>query len=159
MHFRPQLNGRQRHRNAHVVEKHLVGENDPPVGNDLDIGGAEIRNRAATLSANDPFVSTLAKVELEETLADLKKSNDPKQNEVAKEWEQLRPYVNTDIKPVEGATLEGTHQTLIVTAMVPATMAVLYLLLIVYFQMKGGYKPLEVSKAAEERSAEAPWEG
>jgi MFS family permease len=97
---------------------------------------------------------------LNKTLEELRESKDSKQREIAKEWPKLEPYVDHDSKLVREATLFGTHWTFIWTALVPATMAVLYLFLLVYFRMQGGYKRLEVvSKEAEEKSAAAPWEG
>jgi MFS family permease len=44
-----------------------------------------------------------------------------------------------DMPPVEQAELFGGRMALRITAAVPATMAVLYLLLILYFRMRGGY--------------------
>lgn len=96
---------------------------------------------------------------LTDTLDQMSKSNDPKQREIAEDWKKLQPHVSEDSEPVQEATLYGTHSTVIWTAVVPATMAVLYLLLLLYFKVTGGYKRLEVSAAAEEKSAAAPWEG
>ncbi len=46
---------------------------------------------------------------------------------------------------IEEASLYGGRMALMLTAAVPATMAVLYLLLIVYFQLQGGYKRVELA--------------
>jgi MFS family permease len=97
---------------------------------------------------------------LDEMLAELKTSRDPTQRQLAADWPQtLLPYVNVDYPAIKEATLFGTHMTLLWTAAVPATMAVLYLLLLGYFRLQGGYKRLGVSQEAEEKSAAAPWEG
>jgi len=50
------------------------------------------------------------------------------------------PHMAQDKKPVEDAGLFGGRMALRLTAGVPATMAVLYLLLILYFRATGGYK-------------------
>ncbi|MCC6418089.1 MAG: MFS transporter [Gemmataceae bacterium] len=65
------------------------------------------------------------------------------ENAALREWweREGRTHVSQDEKPVERADLYGGRMALMVTAAVPATMAVLYLLLILYFAAKGGYKP------------------
>jgi MFS family permease len=56
-------------------------------------------------------------------------------------WEtQGAPHMDTDKGLVDEAALYGGRMALALTAAVPATMAVLYLLLIGYFRMQGGYK-------------------
>jgi MFS family permease len=61
-------------------------------------------------------------------------------------WEEppvnARDHAGQDAKPIETATLFGSRMALIWTAAVPAAMAVLYLLLILYFKLIGGYKPV-----------------
>ncbi len=59
-------------------------------------------------------------------------------------WEGAKATSSTDAAPVTAATLEGGRMALKYTAAVPATMAVLYLLLILYFKAKGGYKPVSI---------------
>jgi hypothetical protein len=60
---------------------------------------------------------------------------------LAKWWEsEGAPHKTTDTKPIAEATLIGGQTALIWTAAVPATMAVLYLLLIMYFRAQGGYR-------------------
>jgi fucose permease len=51
---------------------------------------------------------------------------------------------------VKDATIYGGRQALRVTALVPTTMAVCYLLLVGYFATKGGYKPLHLETSGEE---------
>ncbi len=66
-------------------------------------------------------------------------------------WQSAKATAERDRGPVNAATLEGGRMALKVTAAVPALMAVLYLLLILYFKSQGGYKALNV---AEEEALE-----
>lgn len=50
-----------------------------------------------------------------------------------------------DEKKVAAASIEGDRKTLKVDSLIPAAMAVIYLLLILYFKMIGGYKPLSLA--------------
>ncbi len=59
-------------------------------------------------------------------------------------WETAKTTAATDKKPVDEAGLHGGRTALKITAAVPAAMAVLYLLLIVYFQARGGYKAVRL---------------
>ncbi len=60
----------------------------------------------------------------------------------------------TDKPVVREATLYGDRQALTWTAAVPATMAVGYLLLILYFRFTGGYKQVHI---AEEPKVPGTW--
>jgi MFS family permease len=55
-------------------------------------------------------------------------------------WEEAKATAAEDKKPVDAATLIGGKKALEVTAVVPAAMAVGYLLLWLYFAATGGYK-------------------
>jgi MFS family permease len=55
-------------------------------------------------------------------------------------WKGAREYADEDRGPIERATLHGGKMALEYTAVVPAAMAVGYLLLIIYFLARGGYK-------------------
>jgi MFS family permease len=55
-------------------------------------------------------------------------------------WQNAKDYANSDRKQVEPATLHGGQEALSYTAAVPACMAVGYLLLLLYFKARGGYK-------------------
>jgi MFS family permease len=57
---------------------------------------------------------------------------------------------------VQAAETFGKQQALKVTALIPATMAACYLLLILYFRAIGGYKLVEIGPGGEER--ETPYE-
>jgi MFS family permease len=47
-------------------------------------------------------------------------------------------------RQVMEASIAGDRKTLIADSLIPATMAVIYLLLIVYFRLIGGYKPVHI---------------
>lgn len=59
-------------------------------------------------------------------------------------WEGAKAEAATDKKPVQDAGLHGGRMALKLTSVVPAAMAALYLLLILYFKSKGGYKQLHL---------------
>jgi MFS family permease len=50
-----------------------------------------------------------------------------------------------DEKAVLEASITGDRRTLIADAAIPAAMAVIYLLLLIYFKMIGGYKPIHMT--------------
>jgi MFS family permease len=64
-------------------------------------------------------------------------------------WLTAKPYEPIDKPVINDARLYGGKQALTWTAAVPATMAICYLLLIIYFRLRGGYK-------AEVLAAHAP---
>jgi MFS family permease len=64
-----------------------------------------------------------------------------KQNEW---WQKAKDSSLSDKQPLSNAVLHGSRMALKLTALVPATMAVLYLLLMVYFKSIGGYKAIHV---------------
>lgn len=68
--------------------------------------------------------------------------SDPNYDALASWWESSKEFAEQDSKPVTEATLDGGRMALKVTAAVPAAMAVLYLLLILYFKSIGGYRPV-----------------
>jgi hypothetical protein len=68
-------------------------------------------------------------------------------------WEDAKQYADEDQEPVTEAGFYGGKQALKLTAYVPATMAVCYLILILYFKSKGGYRPVSVAEAEEEMAA------
>jgi MFS family permease len=76
------------------------------------------------------------------------------QKELRTWWEAEKKYAAVDNKPIAAANLYGGRMALLWTAVVPAVMAVLYLLLIVYFRVyHGGYKRLEIDRVAAEDQA------
>ena len=84
--------------------------------------------------------------ELENVGAALAKDNkkDANHEALAGWWASAKGAAEKDAPPVAAATLEGGRSALKITAAVPATMAVLYLLLILYFKSKGGYKQVHI---------------
>jgi MFS family permease len=86
--------------------------------------------------------------QLEQTLDQNKKEN------LRVWWEsppvEARDHASHDAKPIEEATLFGSRMALIWTAAVPAALAVLYLLLILYFKLTGGYKPVVLESGGTE---------
>jgi MFS family permease len=89
--------------------------------------------------------------ELQKAVADAKKSGDATKTMAAetqlKDW-QASSEGKAD-KAIVEASLHGSRMALILTAGVPALMAVLYLLLILYFRFKGGYTAVDLTKADE----------
>lgn len=61
-------------------------------------------------------------------------------------WGSAKEHATEDKAPVNAAFLYGGKMALVWTASVPATMAIGYLLLILYFRAIGGYKTLSVSE-------------
>ena len=60
-------------------------------------------------------------------------------------WEHAKQFAEVDRPPIEESSLYGGRMALLWTAAVPAAMAVLYLLLILYFNMKGGYRRVDIT--------------
>jgi MFS family permease len=60
-------------------------------------------------------------------------------------WETVgKPNLKDDQPKIVEARLHGARQALIYTALVPATMAVLYLFLIIVFKLMGGYRQVHI---------------
>lgn len=68
---------------------------------------------------------------------------------LAKPATSLTPQEVVDRPLVEAANMEGGRMALKVTAAIPLTMAVFYLLLILYFKAKGGYRPVQIVGSGE----------
>lgn len=54
--------------------------------------------------------------------------------------------LTADEEAVNAASIEGDRQTLKADAYIPAAMAVIYLLLLLYFKAIGGYKPVQIKE-------------
>ena len=52
----------------------------------------------------------------------------------------------TGKKKVAEASIEGDRRTLKADSLIPATMAIIYLLLMIYFKAIGGYKPVSLKE-------------
>ncbi|MCZ6794307.1 MAG: MFS transporter, partial [Planctomycetota bacterium] len=63
---------------------------------------------------------------------------------------EAKEHAETDKAPVSDARIHGGHMALLWTAVVPAFMALGYLLLLLYFRATGGYKQVELSTQAED---------
>jgi MFS family permease len=66
--------------------------------------------------------------------------NDENYQKLDSWWQESKATAAEDKKPVDAAMLAGGKKALEVTAVVPAAMAVGYLLLLLYFMATGGYK-------------------
>jgi hypothetical protein len=91
--------------------------------------------------------------QLQEDLDLLKKSNQTDKNlEKLNEWwtAQGQEHAAKDKTEVREATLYGDRTALTWTAGVPAAMAVGYLLLLLYFVARGGYKQVHIGAKGEE---------
>ncbi len=83
--------------------------------------------------------------ELAKTLKKFRASEDEDQNKLVLWWDTKgQKYANHDAKPIDEAGIYGGQMALLLTAFVPATMAVLYLFLILYFKLTGGYQRVEL---------------
>jgi MFS family permease len=63
-------------------------------------------------------------------------------------WSEASATAAEDKTDVTAATLHGGRMALKLTSYVPAAMAVLYLLLILFFKARGGYKAVEVAESS-----------
>jgi MFS family permease len=90
-----------------------------------------------------------AQKELNTALQHFRESDQPEQKNLVTWFEANKDYAAVDAKPIEAASLFGGRMALQWTALVPATMAVLYLLLLAYFRVKGGYKKIVIDDALE----------
>jgi fucose permease len=61
--------------------------------------------------------------------------------------DEVLPYIAEDAEPIKQAIEYGNARALTLTAYVPATMAVGYLILLIYFAAIGGYKKIELDDA------------
>jgi MFS family permease len=73
-------------------------------------------------------------------------------------WQSAQATASTDGPLVKNATLDGSRMALQLTAAVPATMAVIYLLLILYYKARGGYKPVHLKGLTTDELAGMPTE-
>ena len=65
-------------------------------------------------------------------------------------WKTAEPSAKEDSALVKETTLHGSRMALKLTAIVPMAMAVIYLLMILYFKAKGGYRAQEIVSKHEE---------
>lgn len=85
----------------------------------------------------------------EQLAADLAKvqsagKTDENLNKLNEWWQAAKPFAAEDKPRVEEANIAGGKTALEITALVPAALAVGFLLLIIYFLMSGGYKQVHL---------------
>ncbi|HEU0008766.1 MAG TPA: MFS transporter [Verrucomicrobiae bacterium] len=85
-----------------------------------------------------------------------KLSDDPNVEKLSNWWAGAKAEAATDKEPVNTATLHGGKAALKRTALVPLAMAVGYLLLILYFKARGGYKQVHIEEASATHSGQPP---
>ena len=73
---------------------------------------------------------------------------DEAHNALVQWWEGAKQTAEQDKGPISAAGLSGSREALRMTAFVPLTMAGIYLLLILFFKAKGGYRAKDVDGAA-----------
>jgi MFS family permease len=66
-------------------------------------------------------------------------------------------HASVDKGPVTTAELDGGKKALTWTAAVPAMMAVCYLLLLLYFRLRGGYKQVHITATGEQEPDSVPY--
>jgi MFS family permease len=60
-----------------------------------------------------------------------------------------------DERTVHDSSITGDRKTLVADSFIPATMAVIYILLLLYFKAIGGYRPVHIVPLEEQKAAEA----
>jgi MFS family permease len=87
-------------------------------------------------------------------LAEVQKKRDDIRAELARAGNTDREAVFEKLSPTEravnDASIEGDRKTLRADSLIPAAMAVIYLLLLIYFKMIGGYKPVHIEAVNNE---------
>jgi len=78
---------------------------------------------------------------------------DPNQEKLAAWWAGAAEHAAADKPLVTTAGIFGGKRALQLTAMVPATLAVCYLLLIIGFRLAGGYKPVIIAQEVTDPEA------
>lgn len=115
------------------------------------LDGTKIALVELAVKANDTKATeaerNFARTELNLTLANLRNSKDESRQALASWWDANQSHAPQDAPVLDRATIYGGQWALILTSAVPATMAVLYLVLIVYFRMRGGYRKVEIDPA------------
>jgi MFS family permease len=64
--------------------------------------------------------------------------------------------VSPDERIVHESSITGDRNTLKADSLIPATMAVIYLIIFIYFKMIGGYKPVHIVPLAEQTETKPP---
>jgi MFS family permease len=86
-------------------------------------------------------------------LGEVQKKLDDSRKELAKEGntdpQAALDKLTTQEQAVQKASIAGDRKTLVADSVIPAAMAVIYLLLLIYFKTIGGYKPVHIDAAGE----------
>jgi len=84
--------------------------------------------------------------------SDLQKKPDDKSLLALDHWFNTveKPHLESDKAPVDAANIFGGRRALQITACVPATMAACYLLLVLYFLARGGYKAIHLDSSGRQ---------
>ncbi|MCA9107208.1 MAG: MFS transporter [Planctomycetales bacterium] len=93
--------------------------------------------------------------ELNKLKDELKTAENLTDEQVAARVPELMEKLSEDNRAARAASIKGDRQTLRMDAVIPGTMAVIYLLLMLYFKSVGGYRKLEV-EGDEHRPAADP---
>jgi MFS family permease len=83
-----------------------------------------------------------------------KLSDDPNLEKLYLWWQSARVDASKDRAPVATAVVFGGQMALLRTALVPATMALGYLFLILYFRMHGGYQQVHIEDKKKDLAGE-----
>jgi hypothetical protein len=103
--------------------------------------------KVAVLADNPPGKTLQADLEFARKVG----KNDPNLEKLNTWFETVeKPHVEADKEPVVTANTFGGRRALQITALVPTTMAVCYLLLVIYFVSKGGYKAVHLDASGRE---------
>jgi len=83
---------------------------------------------------------------------DLKKNPNDPNLKTLDQWYTTteEPHVASDEKPVSDAVIFGGRRALQITAAIPVAMAICYLLLVLYFAARGGYKAIRLDSSGRE---------
>jgi hypothetical protein len=83
---------------------------------------------------------------------DLKKNPSDSNLQKLNQWYTTteQPHVTSDEKPVSEAVIYGGRRALQITSFIPMAMAACYLLLVLYFIMRGGYKVVHLDPSGRE---------
>lgn len=65
-------------------------------------------------------------------------------------WDTAKTTAESDKGPVLGAGLYGGQQAFKLTSIIPLTMGIAYLILIIYFRSRGGYRAVEIKEPSTE---------
>jgi MFS family permease len=122
------------------------------------IGYCQDRAASESLRENAPAVYDSYKAEGSNSFLFFKKIQGLDGSKVNPLREKGSDQMTAEEKQVHESDLHGGRSALKITAAIPATMATLYLLLILYFKATGGYKALHVSGEEETGGIEGPME-